>query len=114
MGGGCFEMQNVSRQSTVAEFREEFNRFTENMKQDASAVWMWSVTKLDDKKIDKSDQKRRAKKELFDDLTMCLSLCRDVAKVRKNIGEIREPMHRLESILRRWLQDRILAEQRTR
>jgi hypothetical protein len=60
MGGTAMQIHNTSRQSTVAEFREEFEKMTKDMKQDATCAWMFSITKLDEKKIAKADEKRTA------------------------------------------------------
>lgn len=60
MGGSSMQMHSTTRESTVAEFREEFERMTKDMKRDATAAWMFSITKLDEKKIVKADAKRTA------------------------------------------------------
>lgn len=62
MGGFSMQEHSTMRESTVAEFRAEFESNTKGMKQDAKVAWMWSVTKLDEKKIAKADEKRQAKK----------------------------------------------------
>lgn len=61
MGGTAMQEHNTMRESTVAEFRNEFEKRTKHMKQDAKCAWMWSVTALDEKKIAKADEKRHTK-----------------------------------------------------
>lgn len=62
MGSSGFSISNTSRMTTAASMRKEVERYLEGMKPDAPVAFMFSVTRLDEEKIAKSDAKREAQR----------------------------------------------------
>lgn len=62
MGDFSIFTSNLSRETTVAEIRKIVNELLGSYKSETSAVFTFSITKLDPKKIAKADEKRQAAK----------------------------------------------------